>query len=262
MADIEGAAATVFVVGAGGDRIIHGMSERDVIAVDCAGITDFAALRRCLAEDGRWGARIALPDGSVTRIAGLDYRTLGAERFRFGVAPVCFLRGTLIETATGARRVETLKPGDMIRTFDRGWQPLRHVSRSTHDFGPGPQAMKPVRLKPHALARGVPERELLVSPGHRIGLPATAPRVLLAARKLRHLAGVSDRANCRLARYFHLLMEQHELVRANGAWAETLLVTDATIRAAGLPEALQGLARQMVRPLAANAAEAARGVEA
>ena len=44
--------------------------------------------------------------------------------------------------------------------------------------------------------------------------------------------------------------------------AETLLVTDATIRAAGLPEALQGLARQMVRPLAANAAEAARGVEA
>ena len=111
MADIEGAAATVFVVGAGGDRIIHGMSERDVIAVDCAGITDFAALRRCLSEDGRWGARIALPDGSVTRIAGLDYRTLGAERFRFGVAPVCFLRGTLIETATGARRVETLKPG-------------------------------------------------------------------------------------------------------------------------------------------------------
>lgn len=257
-----GAAATVFVVGAGQGRCIDGIAAGDLIAVDCPGIPDFAALRRCLADDGAGGTRITLPDGSVTRVPGLDAASLGPERFSFGAVPVCFVRGTLIDTAAGARRIETLRPGDLIRTCDNGLRPLLYVSRATYDFGPGPQAMKPLRLKPDALAQGWPERELLVSPEHRLGLPAVAPRLLLAARRLRHLAGVSERPNCRLARYFHLLMERHELVRANGAWAETLLVTETTIRVARIPPELQDKARQMVRPLAMSAAEVAERVEA
>lgn len=256
----RGGGAAVFVVNGGGRRI-GGFSAGDVIAVDHPGIADFAALRPCLDDDGQGGTRITLPDGAVTRLPGLKPGALGPEDFIFGPVPVCFMRGTLIETASGARRIETLRAGEMIRTHDRGLQPLLHVSCASYHFGPGPQAMKPVRLKPHALARGRPARELLVSPEHRIGLPVAAPQVLLAARKLRHLPGVSDRPNCRVARYFHLLMERHELVRANGVWAETLLLTEATVRAARIPAGLRGHARQLARPLAVRAAEAA-GVEA
>lgn len=252
----------VFVVGAGGDWCIEGFGPGDVIAVDCPGVADFAALRTCLSEDGQGGTRMRLPGGQVIRVAGLDGHSLGAGRVRFGPGPAGFLRGTLIGTAAGARRVETLRPGDLILTRDHGAQPLLHVSRTELHFGPGAQAMKPLRLAPHALAPGVPEREMRVPPGLRLGLPAAAPQVVLAARKLRYLAGVSGRPNCRVARCYHLLLERHELVRANGAWAETLLLTGTTEALAGIPAALQGKARQMVRPLAVSAAEAAGDVEA
>jgi len=254
----------VFVV-AGGDWCIEGFGPGDAIAVACPGITDLAAWRACLGDDGKGGARITLPDGSVTRVAGMDgrsLRALGDDRVRFGPGPAGFLRGTLIGTADGARRVETLRPGDLIRTCDRGLQPLLHVSRTEYHFGPGAQAMKPLRLAPHTLAPGLPERELRVVPGLRIGLPAAVPRVVLAARRLRHLAGMSARPNCRVARCYHLLMERHELVQANGLWAETLLLTGTTVASARVPAAWQGAARQMVRPLVARAAEAAGGVEA
>ncbi|NNF23942.1 MAG: hypothetical protein HKN63_03935 [Rhodobacteraceae bacterium] len=38
---------------------------------------------------------------------------------------ICFTQGTLIETAFGPRPVETLRPGDLVRTRDRGLRPLR-----------------------------------------------------------------------------------------------------------------------------------------
>ncbi|MEQ8899243.1 MAG: Hint domain-containing protein [Roseovarius sp.] len=116
----------VFVV-AGGDWCIEGFGPRDVIAVDCPGITDIAAWRACLGDDAPGGARITLPDGSVTRVAGLDGRSLGAlgeDRVRFGPGPAGFLRGTLIGTAEGARRVETLRPGDLILTRDHACEDL------------------------------------------------------------------------------------------------------------------------------------------
>lgn len=257
--------ADTFVVGANSStNTIEDFSaaDGDVIAISYPGIASFTDLQPYLSDDGNWGTLISLPDGSVTQVKWLDYGSVSAAQFAFGAAPVCFLRGTLIETAQGTRRVETLGRGDLIRTHDHGWQPLLCVTRSTYRFGPGTHRMKPIRLKPHALARGVPERELRVSPQHRIALPPTAPRMLLPARKLLHLPGVSERPNCRTARYYHLLMERHELVRANGAWAETLLVTETTIREARIPAALQGKARQLARPLAVRAAEAAGGVEA
>lgn len=36
------------------------------------------------------------------------------------VAPVCFVRGTLIETVNGLQSIETLKVGDMVMTRDHG----------------------------------------------------------------------------------------------------------------------------------------------
>ena len=43
--------------------------------------------------------------------------------------PICFDRGTLIATSRGPRPIESLRPGDLVRTADNGLQPVRWTGR-------------------------------------------------------------------------------------------------------------------------------------
>ena len=43
---------------------------------------------------------------------------------------ICFAQGTLIQTPQGERRIETLKPGDMVVTLDNGPKPIRWLFAS------------------------------------------------------------------------------------------------------------------------------------
>ncbi|MGR3376455.1 Hint domain-containing protein [Salipiger abyssi] len=244
--------ADVFVISAdSGTNYIEDYSaaDGDILAINYPGITTYDELAPYLSDDGNYGTLVSLPDGSVTQVRWLNYASLSSSNFSFESGAVCLLRGTLIETEEGPRRVETLRPGDRLLTLDHGMQPLLFSSSSTYRFRDGPHRMKPVRLRKHALGPGFPERELRVSPQHRIAIPQDNPRLLVSARKLAGVAGVTDRPGCRLAHYFHLLLGAHELIRANGAWVETLLVTDYTIRLAGIPAELQGMARVPARRL-------------
>ncbi len=227
----------------------YNATDGDLIAINYPGITSFTELEPYLSDDGNWGTLISLPDGSVTQVKWLGYATISASNFTFESGPVCFLKGTLIETEAGPRPVETLGPGDLLLTHDNGLQPLRFVSFQTYRFGPGPHRMKPIRLRAGALGPGCPARELLVSPQHRLALPQVDPQVLVAARKLQSLPGVSGRPGCKTACYYHLLMDRHELLRANGAWAETMLVTEYTIRLARIPPEMRLAGMTPVRPL-------------
>jgi hypothetical protein len=71
------------------------------------------------------------------------------------------------------------------------------------------------------------------------------------------MPAVSERPSCRLARYYHLLLDRHELVRANGAWAETLLLTGYSAGLARLPAALRRVKMAPARPIGTTA-QAAR----
>ncbi|MCR8546471.1 Hint domain-containing protein [Salipiger sp. P9] len=249
------AGADVFVISAdSGTNSIEDFTpgDGDLLAINYPGITTYDELAPYLSDDGNWGTLISLPDGSVTQVKWLNYGSLSASYFSFESGAVCLLHGTRIETAEGPRRVESLRPGDLLLTRDHGLQPLRFVSSTTYRFGDGPHRMKPIRMRKHALGQGYPERELRVSPQHRIAIPQEDPCLLVPARKLRDLPGVTDRPGCRLAQYYHLLLDRHELIEANGTWVETLLVTDYTIALARIPEALQGLAQDPVRPLASG----------
>ncbi len=248
--------ADVFVVNAdSGTNLIedYNAADGDMIAIDYPGITSYADLQPYLSDDGNWGTLISFPDGSVTQVKWLNYGSQSTSNFTFDSGPVCFLRGTMIETAAGPRRVETLCPGDRIHTRDNGIQPLVHLGRSAFRFPPGPHKMKPIRLKESALGHGWPAADLLVSPQHRIALPQSDPQRIVAAKNLLRLSGVTDRPGCRLARYYHLLLPGHELIMANGAWAESLLVTDYTIRTATLPLRYRHLARVPVRRIGTGA---------
>lgn len=71
------------------------------------------------------------------------------------------LAGTRIATPSGARAVETLRPGDLVLTRDHGLQPVLRL-----EAGPSDAADAPLRLLPAALP-GL-ERALRLPPRQRV----------------------------------------------------------------------------------------------
>lgn len=154
----------------------------------------------------------------------------------------CFTPGARIATPFGPRRVEHLRPGDLIATGDNGSQPVRWIGRARAgkraghgragvrgDDGPA-DALIPVLIQPGALGAGLPVRPLLVSPQHRFLVRSEiaraafgVPEVLIAARKLLPLPGVRLAPGKRNVTYIHLLMDRHEIIFADGVPTESLL---------------------------------------
>jgi hypothetical protein len=135
---------------------------------------------------------------------------------------VCFTPGALILTPDGERPVETLRPGDLVVTRDRGAQRVLWVGTETW---PGTGDTAPVLIRAGALGN---RRDLLVSPQHRMlirgwraELFAGLPEAMVAAVHL-----VNGRTVVRAPRpsvtYLHFMLERHEIVFAEGAQTESL----------------------------------------
>jgi hypothetical protein len=84
----------------------------------------------------------------------------------------CFLRGTRLMAEQGDVAIETVRPG--TRLVGRGgvirtvvWSGCRRLDPSRH---PCPAALQPVRIRRAAVANGVPQRDLLVSPDQVLSL--------------------------------------------------------------------------------------------
>ena len=148
---------------------------------------------------------------------------------------VCFASGTLIETDHGNEPIETLVPGRMVRTMDRGFQPLRWIESFRHRTK---EATRPILIGKSALGRGVPHQDLMVSPQHRILVNSkialrvfNAEQVLIPAKKLVGAPGIRVTAEVNEVTYWHVLFDHHEIIFANGAPTESLylgpMATDA-----------------------------------
>jgi len=173
---------------------------------------------------------------------------------------VCFVAGTRIETETGPRAVETIRPGDLVLTLDRGLRPVLWCHSRTQRFAPGcDERLRPVRIQRGALGPGMPERRLLVSPQHRMLVASKiatrilgTPEALVPAAKLVGLAGIARDKTAPAATYVHLYLGSHEVVLAEGAPAETLLPESAALRALG-PAARREVMALMDGPVPAPA---------
>lgn len=134
---------------------------------------------------------------------------------------ICFVAGTLIRTPAGERPIETLRPGDLVVTADRGLQPVRWIGRNRV---PGGGHLAPVRIAKGALGN---DRPLIVSPQHRL-LSATpghrlhfgTSEVLVAAKHLIDGDRVTQAA-CETVDYLHVMFDRHEIIFANGVAVES-----------------------------------------
>ncbi len=170
-----------------------------------------------------------------------------------GSGLICFAAGTLLDTPDGPRRVEAIAPGDRLATRDSGaqeviWTGRQHLSGARLFAMPH---LRPMRLRPGALAGDRPAGDLIVSPEHRLLLRGAAARdlfseeeVLVAARDLVDGHAVRVAAGLREVTYIHLLTARHEIVRANGVECETFhpASADLTLIAPGERAALAAIA--------------------
>lgn len=135
----------------------------------------------------------------------------------------CFTPGGLIDTGTGTKRIEDLRPGDRVQTRDNGLQPVNWLFRRdlTARWFRDNQNAQPICIRAGSLGPGIPDRHIWVSPMHLMLLQNTdRAEHFVYARDLLPLPGVF-RAPPSTTAYLHLLMDRHEVVRVNGAWSES-----------------------------------------
>lgn len=144
--------------------------------------------------------------------------------------PICYDRGTLIETPYGPCPIEDLVVGDLVNTADRGAQTIRWAG-ARPAIGAG--VFAPVEIPAGLLGA---TRPLRVSQQHRL-LVCDAMAELLFGRSevfvtARHLAeqGLARLLKRRPVCYHHLLLDHHAVIRANGVASESLHLGDCARR--------------------------------
>ena len=133
----------------------------------------------------------------------------------------CFVAGTRIATPNGAVAVESLAAGDLVLAADGRAMPVRWLGRSVVSrVHADPLQVLPVRIKAGALAENVPSRDLLVSPSHaiRVGDVLAQAGALVNGTSI-----VREQDVPPVFSYYHLELDTHALVVAEGAPAESYL---------------------------------------
>ncbi len=143
---------------------------------------------------------------------------------------ICFTPGTRIETPQGPRLIESLMPGDSILTRDNGaqailWSGHRRMTGARLYAMPH---LRPIRFRAGALGIDRPDSDLIVSPQHRMLIRGRAAQalfntdeVLVKAEDLVNDVNIAVDHALREVTYIHILLEQHNIVWANGMETES-----------------------------------------
>jgi hypothetical protein len=134
---------------------------------------------------------------------------------------VCFLAGTAIACPGGARPVEDLAVGDLVLTADGDVRPVRFVGRQSFaTLFADPCRTRPVRIAAGALGDGLPLRDLCVSPDHALLVDGALVQAgaLVNGTTIAPMTDLPARFT-----YFHVELDDHALILAEGVPAETFV---------------------------------------
>ncbi len=203
--------------GDGDDTVVWNIGDGNDIALGGAG-TDTLYLEgwSTVPDENAW---------SVSTVGGATWYTHTASgavvrAYEFE-SVVCFAEGTRILTPRGEVPVETLRAGDLVVVVSGSAriQALRWVGHMDIDFAHlrDPAAVAPVLIRAGALGAGVPFRDMRVSPEHGMLLDGR----LVPARMLVDGAGIIQETWCRAVTYWHLELDAHGVLVADGALSES-----------------------------------------
>jgi hypothetical protein len=136
----------------------------------------------------------------------------------------CYLAGTLILTDRGEVPVETLAIGDRVMTLSGAAKPIKWIGHRVYNgrFVTGNHLLLPILIHQDALADGVPRRDLYVSPQHAMFLHD----VLVPAELLVNGASIVRHETTSNVEYFHIELDEHDVIYAEGAPAESFVDCD------------------------------------
>lgn len=145
----------------------------------------------------------------------------------------CLCAGSMVATNKGQIAVEDLQAGDQIQTLDGEFATLRKIySRHvcTYDMRKNPK-LRPIKITAGSLGQELPKRDLWMSRQHRMLASSRITRrmtsdhhALISAVHLTILPGIFVDCDITEVTYYHLLFDAHEVILAEGAPTESLLV--------------------------------------
>lgn len=166
----------------------------------------------------------------LTVISASEGPSDGTTDYDDYATPPCFTAGTLINTADGPRAIEDLQVGDLVDTLDHGLQPVRwtgSASFSASDLTSHPE-LEPILIEKGALGSGLPTRDLIVSPQHRVlisdwraELYYGEAEVLVAAKYLVNSGSIRSLTTKESVTYIHVLFDRHEVILSEGVFTES-----------------------------------------
>ena len=189
--------------------------------------------------------KVAPTDHDVTSLAvtgihlngGTILDALGDEAQFFGALPTfanveidtgvaCYCPGTLIATERGEMPVERLAIGDRVATRSGALRPIKWIGQRSYGgrFVLGRKDILPICIKAGALGDNLPGRDLWISPHHAMHFEtADSEGVLIEAKDLINGVSIVQADNVDKVEYFHIELDSHDVIAAEGAASETFL---------------------------------------
>jgi len=120
--------------------------------------------------------------------------------------------------------VEDLKIGAKLLTGSGALRPIKWIGRRRYGgrFIAGNKDILPVCIKADALADNVPRRDLWISPHHAMFIGG----LLIEARHLVNGTSIVQAGHADTVSYFHVELETHDVIVAEGAPSETYMDED------------------------------------
>ena len=207
---------------AGGQTIATAGVDNGVLSVSFTGNATTADVDEVLEHLGYFDSN-ATPPHSVT----LDYTfNDGGEEAKGSVEFVaCYCAGTLILTDRGEVPVETLEIGDRVVTMNGEERPIKWIGTRGYSgkFAAGQKHILPICIKAGALGDDMPRRDLWISPHHAMYLRG----LLIEAQDLVNGLTVIQAEKVDVVEYFHIELESHDVIVAEGALSETFVDDDS-----------------------------------
>ena len=137
----------------------------------------------------------------------------------------CYCRGTLIRTQAGEVPVENLTIGNKVLTMSGAFRPIKWIGKRSYNgrFVIGRNDIQPVCIKLGALDERVPKRDLWISPNHAMYLDG----LLIEAKDLINGASIVRAEGVHSIEYFHIELETHDVIIAEGALSESFIDDDS-----------------------------------
>jgi Ca2+-binding RTX toxin-like protein len=240
----SGADADAVFGGLGSDRFTD-VSSGDVITggedPDGTDVDTFNFDQETLDKIDRIERNGGAGDSEELRESGTIYFKDGTTASFSQIEAPCFTPGTTIATPTGERLVEDLRAGDKIITRDHGIQEIAWVGSKEitgKELAAKPH-MKPILVKAGSLGQGLPERDMLLSPNHRVLVASEKTQLYFEEREVlaaaKHMTGAQGIHTLDVMRttYIHFMFERHEVVLSNGAWTESFHPGDYSLNGLG-----------------------------